>query len=109
MIDPKILVSIGVGLVGLALAAYLFYHFSQLKSFAKDWLSKHHECVKVVCGAIQCAAKVKQGVNKYVIPIFGVNASGVRTVRITEEEINEAMLEQYKKKIKDGLILAVRM
>ena len=107
MIDPKILVPIGVGLLGLALAAYLVYRWRHLKSFARDWLSHHPECVKVICGAIQCAANVKQGVNKYVMPIFGVNASGVRTVRIAEEEIDEAQLEQYKKKIKEDPILAV--
>lgn len=107
MIDPKIFVTIGLALVGIALAVYLVWHWRKLKRHAKDWLSKHPECVKVVCGAIQCAAKVKQDVNKYVMPIFGVDASGIRMVKISEEEIDEAQLEQYKKKIREDPVLAI--
>ena len=109
--DPRILITLGVGLAGLALAAYLLYRWNQLKSWASNWLSSHPHCKKVVCDinwvTQECAAAVRRGCDRFHIPVVGVSRSGVRTKVISEEEISIEHVEKLKEKIRKNDVLAV--
>lgn len=112
--DPKFWISIGLGVVAIAIASYLIYKWSQLKKWARNWLDGHEGYRKVYCdmklAVIELAAAVKRNMNEFRLKVFAEDSAG-RVVTVVSDEqvkVDEKYWEAFKKKIEEDPVLAMK-